>query len=113
MKKLTKKVNVKGSKQSVLFNSIKRVAWHLSNNVENASGLSSERQKNYYKIYNNLKALCFLTYDKQLKQSTIQVNYEQFITHLDKLIELKRAPATLTGAKSKSKSKTNSKTKRV
>lgn len=113
MKKLSKKVNVKGAKQSVLFNSIKRVAWHLSNNVENASGISADRKKNYYQIYNNLKALCFLTYDKELKQSTIQINYEQFISHLDKLMESKRAPATLTGAKAKAKTKAKAKAKRV
>ena len=52
MKQLKKKITVKGAKQSTLFNSLKKTAWHLSNNVATASGLASERKSNYYKHYN-------------------------------------------------------------
>lgn len=95
MKQLKKKITVKGAKQSTLFNSLKKTAWHLSNNVATASGLASERKSNYYKHYNDLKTLALLEYDKELKQSKISVNYDAFINYLETVQEGKTMPQEL------------------
>jgi|TARA_Y100000361_G_scaffold61547_1_gene54002 hypothetical protein len=95
MKQLKKKITVKGGKQSTLFNSLKRTAWHLSNNVASASGIASERKANYYKYYNDLKTLALLEYDKELKQSKISVNYDAFINYLETIQEGEKMPQEL------------------
>ena len=99
MKQLKKKITVKGGKQATLFNSLKRTAWHLSNNVASASGIASERKSNYYKYYNDLKTLALLEYDKELKQSKISVNYDAFINYLETIQEGETMPKDLKPAK--------------
>ena len=101
MKKLSKKITVNGAEQNALFNALKKACYHLANNTSNASENPDVRRDNYYQIYSNLKALAHWEYDRNLKASTLQVDYAEYLEILNKKQALKKCPATLVKTKSK------------
>tara|TARA_R100001460_G_scaffold59984_1_gene99986 strand:+ start:859 stop:1164 length:306 start_codon:yes stop_codon:yes gene_type:complete len=101
MKKLTK------NETNDAYNKIRKVAWHLANDVVGVSSEESNRKNQYFKIERHLKR-AFLEYDREKKLAKSL----QDLSKLDTYLKAKTFPKTLFSVPKVAK-KSTAKTKRV